>query len=98
MLCRVCRGVSDVVLWRARQDDEKEFIRGFLTGDLTRRLGNLKGGVDEIKQHRYFKGLDFEKLQSLELKSPYIPRVTGDGDANNFDKYEEEAITYVAGA
>lgn len=76
------------------KDDEKEIIRSFLTGDLTRRLGNLKGGVEDIKQQKYFKGFEFEKMYRLMVKSPYIPKVSSDGDASNFDKYEEEVITW----
>jgi protein kinase A len=93
-VCFVYRATHARRLTHRPQDDEKDFIKGFLTADLTRRLGNLKDGVDDIKNHRYFKGLDFEKMYNLEVKSPYIPRVSGEGDASNFDKYEEETIMW----
>eukprot|EP00124_Ichthyophonus_hoferi_P002303 Ihof_evm6s151 gene=Ihof_evmTU6s151 len=35
--------------------DEREILAGFLSNDLTRRLGNMKRGVADIKSHRYFK-------------------------------------------
>jgi protein kinase A len=76
------------------KDDEKEIIRCFLTSDLTRRLGNLKGGVEDIKQQRFFKDINFDKLYRLQIKSPYIPKVSGEGDASNFDKYDEEQIVW----
>lgn len=40
------------------QDDEKAIIRELLQGDLTRRLGNMKGGVEGIKRHPYFKDVN----------------------------------------
>ncbi|KNC84839.1 AGC/PKA protein kinase [Sphaeroforma arctica JP610] len=77
--------------------DEKEIIQAFLTGDLTRRLGNMKNGVNDIKHMKYFKGMDFAALYALHVTSPYIPKVGGDGDASNFDKYDEEPITWYGG-
>lgn len=40
----------------------KELIKGLLVVDRTRRLGNLKGGADDIKNHRFFKGTDWRGL------------------------------------
>jgi hypothetical protein len=37
------------------------------------RLGS-KGGLKEVTSHPYFKGIDFDKLQRREYKSPYIPK------------------------
>eukprot|EP01134_Creolimax_fragrantissima_P007769 CFRG7769T1 len=74
--------------------DEKEIVQAFLTGDLTRRLGNMKNGVGDIKNMKYFKDTDFGALYNLEITSPYIPKVGGDGDASNFDKYDEEPIRW----
>jgi hypothetical protein len=33
-----------------------------LTADVTKRYGCLKAGVDDIKNHRFYKGLDFIEL------------------------------------
>jgi len=44
-----------------------------LEGDLTKRYGNLKGGFEDIKTHRFFKSLDWGKLKSRALAMPYIP-------------------------
>jgi protein kinase A len=46
-----------------------------LEGDLTKRYGNLKGGVKDIKGHRFFKNLAWDSLISRSLPSPYIPKV-----------------------
>eukprot|EP00123_Amoebidium_parasiticum_P013498 comp21990_c1_seq1/m.31792 comp21990_c1_seq1/g.31792 ORF comp21990_c1_seq1/g.31792 comp21990_c1_seq1/m.31792 type:complete len:473 (-) comp21990_c1_seq1:231-1649(-) len=76
------------------KQDEREMIAGFLSIDLTRRLGNMKKGVADIKGHRYFKGMDFDALMALKLPSPYVPRVGSDGDDSNFDRYDEEKIEW----
>ena len=41
-----------------------------------------------------FRDVDFEKLLRREVKPPYIPQLTGDGDASNFDQYPEEKLPY----
>jgi len=42
---------------------------------LTKRYGNLKGGFEDIKNHRFYKSLDWGKLTSKALNMPYIPKV-----------------------
>ena len=36
----------------------KSLVNHLLTQDLSKRYGNLKGGVNDIKNHRFFKELD----------------------------------------
>lgn len=36
--------------------EEQAFIGGLLQVDLTRRLGNMHGGVDDIRNQPYFAG------------------------------------------
>ncbi|XP_043467266.1 rho-associated protein kinase 1 [Leptopilina heterotoma] len=65
----------------------KSLICGFLT-DRTRRLGS--NGVDEIKNHLFFKNdqWTFETLR--ESVPPVVPELTGDDDTSNFDDLEKE--------
>ena len=51
----------------------KSLIKKLLTPDLTKRYGNLKGGVNDIKNHRFFKGLDWEALLEKKIAPNYIP-------------------------
>jgi hypothetical protein len=53
----------------------KSLIKHLVEGDLTKRYGNLKGGFDDIKNHRFFKGLDWDKLKQRALTMPYTPKV-----------------------
>ena len=54
----------------------KSLVKHLLEADLSKRYGNLKGGVDDIKNHRLFKGLDWNALVSLQIKPPYLPKVS----------------------
>lgn len=60
--------------------------------DADNRLGS-HGGVDEIKGHPFFEGLDWKTLRNA--KAPYIADLTSDDDCRRFDKFEEEEPFYV---
>jgi serine/threonine protein kinase len=53
----------------------KSLVKHLLEIDLTKRYGNLKGGVNDIKSHRFFKGYDFDALLKRTITPPYIPKV-----------------------
>ena len=74
----------------------KDLVKRLLTTDLSKRFGNLKDGVQDIKRHKWFAGLDWDKLKSLEVPAPYIPKVSHDGDTANFDAYAEDHEPYGA--
>lgn len=44
-----------------------------LTKDPTKRLG--ANGVYEIKDHEFFKGIDWDRLERKALKPPFMPRL-----------------------
>ncbi|XP_055591694.1 cGMP-dependent protein kinase, isozyme 1-like [Uranotaenia lowii] len=57
------------------------------------RLGYQRGGVQDIKKHKWFQGFDWEGLSNLTLKSPLAPRLKGPLDMSNFDAFPPEAST-----
>ena len=74
----------------------KSLVKHLLVQDLSKRYGNLKGGVNDIKNHRFFKELDWNGLVKYKLKAPYVPNISGKGDCNNFavseDSDEDENV------
>lgn len=72
----------------------RDLLKHLLTTDLTQRYGNLKGGYYDIKNHKWFSSLDFDKLIQRKIRPPHIPHLKGAGDASNFDKYSEEIYPY----
>ena len=67
----------------------KSLVKHLLVQDLSKRYGNLKGCVDDIKNHRFFKELDWPVLVKYKLKTPYVPNTSGKGDCNNFAECED---------
>ncbi|KAF5929002.1 hypothetical protein HPG69_018181 [Diceros bicornis minor] len=72
--------------------DLKDLLRNLLQVDLTKRFGNLKNGVNDIKNHKWFATTDWIAIYQRKVEAPFIPKFKGPGDTSNFDDYEEEEI------
>lgn len=70
-------------------NDAKSLIRHLLVADLSKRYGNLKNGVNDIKQHRYMSVINFNNLISKKISPPYRPKVKSPGDTSNFSNYKD---------
>jgi len=66
-------------------DDAKDLILKLLT-DSNNRLG--KNGAAEIKEHPFFKSIDWDNLR--KTKAPMIPQLRSLIDTSYFDDYKEE--------
>lgn len=60
------------------------------------RLGYQKGGIVDIRKHKWFQGFDWDGLRARTLIPPIIPEVKGSTDTSNFDVYPK--MLDVAGA
>jgi serine/threonine protein kinase len=71
-----------------------DFLSRMLTKDPTQRLG--ANGIDEIKNHEFFKGIDWDRLERKAIKPPYVPRLKSDLDFKHIsdDFLEEEIQSY----
>ena len=74
----------------------KDLVKHLLTTDLSKRYGNLKAGVNDIKDHKWFNGIDWKKLVNLEIVAPYVPPIKHDGDTSQFDRYPEGKSFYTS--
>lgn len=76
--------------------DLKDLCRNLLQTDLTKRFGNLKNGVNDIKLHKWFAPTDWLSIYKMDVDAPFIPKCKGAGDASNFDEYDEEPLRVAA--
>ncbi|KAM9115081.1 cAMP-dependent protein kinase catalytic subunit alpha-like [Pangshura tecta] len=72
--------------------DLKDLLRNLLQVDLTKRFGNLKNGVNDIKKHKWFATTDWIAIYQRKVEAPFVPKCKGSGDTSNFDDYAEEEI------
>eukprot|EP00834_Sanchytrium_tribonematis_P000788 NODE_15_length_50561_cov_0.608081.p19 type:complete len:332 gc:universal NODE_15_length_50561_cov_0.608081:5414-4419(-) len=68
----------------------KDLIRQLLTHDLTNRIGNLRNGTDDIKNHLFFAQINWLDVENLKLTPPIVPHLQHPGDSSYFDHYPEE--------
>lgn len=66
--------------WQVR-DDAKDLITQLLMHNPLNRLG--AGGAQEVKDHIYFDGLDWEGL--LRQKAEFVPELDNEEDTSYFD-------------
>lgn len=52
----------------------KSLVKHLLRRDLSKRYGNLKNGVDDIKNHRFFENFQWQNLLLKKLDTPYTPK------------------------
>merc|ERR1712224_319646 len=72
-------------------ESAKLFVCGLLQKKRNHRLGIVRGGSARIKQHRWFDGFSWTKLECRTMKPPFVPKVKGKLDCSNFDKYEDSS-------
>ncbi|CAF4231818.1 unnamed protein product [Rotaria socialis] len=63
-----------------------DVVRGLLQKDLTKRLGMMFNGVNDIKKHPWFRDIDWLQIFLKKLRAPWIPDIR----ANNFPDAEDE--------
>ncbi|CAB4010712.1 kinase DC2 [Paramuricea clavata] len=80
------------VEWPKTMDNShaKDLIKKLLVHDRTRRLGCLKNGAEDVKAHKWFRGIDWEVVIQRKLQPPIVPKMRHAGDTRNFDEYPDE--------
>ncbi|CAD8079118.1 unnamed protein product [Paramecium primaurelia] len=70
-------------------NEAKSLVKYLLEQDVTKRFGNLKNGVDDIKQHKWYETLNWKDLLNKKIKPVYIPVIQSDYDTSNFATYPD---------
>ncbi|KAJ4460683.1 putative cAMP-dependent protein kinase type 1 [Paratrimastix pyriformis] len=68
----------------------KDLIKKLLKKDKTERLGCLHGGTADVKNHPFFRGVNWEALLLGTTRAPISPVVRSESDTHNFEEYAEE--------
>ncbi|KAJ6801917.1 serine/threonine-protein kinase AtPK2/AtPK19-like [Iris pallida] len=60
-------------------------LKGLLQKEASKRLGSGPGGSDEIRNHKWFKSVNWRKLDAREIQPSFRPNVAGKNCIANFD-------------
>jgi hypothetical protein len=72
--------------------DARDLIGGLCTVDVTKRLGNVKGGAATVKKHPWFKDVDWDAMYHRRTQGPIVPHLRSNDDTRNFDEYDAEPV------
>lgn len=62
------------------------FSLQLLQKEASKRLGCGKGGSEEIKRHKWFKAINWKKLEAREVRPSFLPDVAGNHCVANFEE------------
>jgi len=71
----------------------KEIIKNLVQVNPSKRLGNFKNGMDDIKNHRWFSSFDWHGLTNRTITAPWEPTLRSDWDTKYFDNNDSNRIT-----
>ena len=64
-----------------------DLIKRLLNPKHTKRLGVIKGGAQLIREHPWFRSLNWQALENKELKCPIDVKIRNAEDLSNFEDY-----------
>ncbi|CAH0604635.1 unnamed protein product [Chrysodeixis includens] len=86
----ILRGIDAVAFHPRVAKSAQMLIRKLCRAVPAERIGYLKNGMGDIKNHKWFLGFDWEGLSERRLKAPLIQPVASDLDLANFEKYPKD--------
>jgi len=83
----VCRNIVNgrLVFPRQFNNECKDIVKKLLSREIQHRLGNLKGGVDDIKAHKWFEDINFNDYLEKRIQAPWVPPLAGPTDSSRYD-------------
>eukprot|EP00298_Acanthocystis_sp_HF-20_P010670 c18982_g1_i3.p1 GENE.c18982_g1_i3~~c18982_g1_i3.p1 ORF type:complete len:817 (+),score=310.20 c18982_g1_i3:1603-4053(+) len=69
--------------------EAKDLIQQLLHPDPYKRLGSTRRGAEAIKEHAWFKLIDWQDIGGCGLAAPIRPTVQSEGDTRNFESYAQ---------
>jgi protein kinase A len=73
-------------------NDLQNLLTHILQVDVTKRYGTMKNGVDDIKNHKWFRPVHWKAIMCRKSKPPFIPTVEGPSDTRHFTYYEYKSL------
>ncbi|XP_055295804.1 cGMP-dependent protein kinase, isozyme 2 forms cD5/T2 isoform X1 [Sitodiplosis mosellana] len=83
----ILKGIDAIEFPRNITRNATALIKKLCRDNPTERLGYQRGGIGEIRKHKWFDGFYWEGLVNRTLTPPIMPTVNSAIDTTNFDDY-----------
>ena len=60
-------------------------LQKLLTREPELRLGSGETDAEEVMEHEYFVGIEWDDLYHKRVSAPFVPAISSDTDTSNFD-------------
>uniref|UniRef100_A0A1B6LME9 Protein kinase domain-containing protein n=1 Tax=Graphocephala atropunctata TaxID=36148 RepID=A0A1B6LME9_9HEMI len=78
--------------------DLQDLLRKLLQRDVTRRIGNTWKGAEAVKEHPWFKKINWLKMLNRTSTPPFVPTISRPGSVVNFPNAARRSITVMTKA
>lgn len=86
----ILKGIEAVHFPKYVTKGAQNLVRRLCRHVATERLGYQRAGVQDIKNHKWFQGLNWEALRHKRIQAPIIPPINGPTDLSNFDNFPKD--------
>ncbi|XP_043258411.1 cGMP-dependent protein kinase 1-like [Colletes gigas] len=93
MYNKIIEGFNESLVPPIVKNTAKQFIASLLQNDPVKRLGYLRNGVVDIRNHRWYHYFPWQELQKQTMPSPIVPNVKNHLDLRNFDRCPRDYTT-----
>jgi len=89
----ICQNIVNGTLrFKGFERSCKQLISMLLKREPHERLGCGYGGEERIREHAWFREIDWDKLLRKELRAPWVPPLAGNSDTSHFDGAELDEV------
>jgi len=86
----ILKGIEAVHFPKYVTKGAQNLVRRLCRHIATERLGYQKAGVQDIKNHKWFQGFNWEALRRQRIQAPIIPPINGPTDLSNFESFPKD--------
>jgi len=92
---KVVRGITKVNFPKKVKGCPEDLIKSLCKAEPSERLPMKKGGIQNIMEHAWYSGFDWEAFRNLKMTPPYKPQVKSKKDIANFSARKEDMPPHI---
>ena len=89
---------QEIIFNKKISEDAKDLTKKLLTFNPEERLGSGTEGGDNVKNHPFFKDVDWDDVWAKKINPPFVPQLKSESDLKYFDSsFTDESIGSLLG-